>query len=1304
MEAIHAHVEDSASASIDGLLFSRRPRKRRPPTGAELKNRLEKTFLQPPKELPAKIVERAQQRWDLEVDKSLLFEIDPPDIGTQTLFYRGKRDFQIVGYEEVAAPRDTGTEVAGPRQSGSVFAGIPVADHDRKDAYDVAAAAEEQWLQQSILAKDRAKSDASSLQRVIPAGAGGLLENAPGFQRGIRFSKDKPKARTTLGKAPADEAQDAETVQDDLKLNAGGDDVPPIGKETAGGRTDGVPPDDEDVAGDNVAPLLDGDLDDLLPVEFPSLQSKEPLGVGGGTKKARREWAHMVDLDAESASLRSLIPGEMAREWPFELDAFQKEAIYHLECGDSVFVAAHTSAGKTVVAEYAIALAQKHQTKAIYTSPIKALSNQKFRDFKNTFDDVGILTGDVQINQEAKCLIMTTEILRSKLYSQSDLLREVEFVIFDEVHYVSDTERGVVWEEVIIMLPEQVSLILLSATVPNTYEFASWVGRTKKRDVYVISTPKRPVPLEHFLWSGKAVSKIVSADRKWVEKGYREAKTIAAGETPRRSDGAAGGTGRGVPVRGGGHTQQRGGHARGGRGGGGGGGRGGGGSGGARGGGGGRPPRASHNPGHMGRAGRATGSASIAQEKTLWSDVVRYLRKSLLLPACIFVFSRMRCEEYALSLGNLDFCDAGEKTRIHSIYAKSISRLTKEDQDLPQIMRLRDMATRGIAVHHGGLLPIVKEIVELLFAQSLVKVLFATETFAVGLNLPTRTVVFSDYRKFDGTKRRILSPGEYTQMAGRAGRRGLDSVGTAIIVPVGETRDVPPAETLKSLILGQPTRLTSQFRLTYNMILSLHRVETLKVEDMMKRSFSEHATQSGRSEHEEAMRALESELANLVHTRDQCSVCDKTMGACHLAAETYRQDTVQMYQKLFKLPSSGSVFFNKGRLVVFSNEQGVRAVGVIAEDPPKVPSATAAPPSLSVLEIQPLRLSANKSDTLSFVPALRHFLPASLPHDLSKRRFRTSRVPLDKLDSLANHVVPLSRQLDDSLATVGDQLSGLDLSWQSSVWEEVNLDRVRDVDVVWYMDDRRAKAQTVSESPALACPDFINHYAKRHAEWLIRDKLAEMWRATDDSNLALLPEYQNRIAVLAHLGFVNEDSVVMLKGRVACEIRTADELVLTEVVLNNLLAGFEPAEIAALLSIFVYQGKDDMDPETAPFISNNLSKGLTEVYRIWKDVIRTQEQFHVLSVGEVSELPSQLHFGLMEVVYEWASGSPFKTIAGMTTEQEGTIVRTITRLEETCREVRNIGRIVGDTTLETKMNGVKEAIMRNITTVPSLYL
>ncbi len=259
-------------------------------------------------------------------------------------------------------------------------------------------------------------------------------------------------------------------------------------------------------------------------------------------KVEKREWAHIIDVNLDFPEFSTLVP-DLAIEFPFELDVFQKRAVYHLEQNESIFVAAHTSAGKTVVAEYAIGLAMKHMTRAIYTSPIKALSNQKFRDFKEKFEDVGILTGDVQIRPEAACLVMTTEILRSMLYRGADMIRDVEFVIFDEVHYINDLERGVVWEEVIIMLPAHVTLILLSATVPNTKEFASWVGRTKQKDMYVISTLKRPVPLEHHLFVERDVHLIVDGSKKFLPNGYKKAKEIA--NPPPKVDAKRGDAGRG---------------------------------------------------------------------------------------------------------------------------------------------------------------------------------------------------------------------------------------------------------------------------------------------------------------------------------------------------------------------------------------------------------------------------------------------------------------------------------------------------------------------------------------------------------------------------------------------------------------------------------------------------------------------------------------------------------------------------------------------------------------------------------------
>ena len=729
------------------------------------------------------------------------------------------------------------------------------------------------------------------LDRVINFNSeAGLLEVPPGFTRGLDFSKASNQTdhgaahqiEETLAEEPVEPSR---SVQDKADINVLH-------------QTNGYAAEDSEVE----------DIDSLLPIEFPAFEPHDPLAITFARSRGR-QWAHMVDVNRDITNFPELVPN-MAREWTFELDTFQKEAVYHLENGDSVFVAAHTSAGKTVVAEYAIALAAKHMTKAIYTSPIKALSNQKFRDFRQEFDDVGILTGDVQIRAEASCLIMTTEILRSMLYRGADMIRDVEFVIFDEVHYVNDLERGVVWEEVIIMLPEHVTLILLSATVPNTFEFASWVGRTKKKDIYVISTPKRPVPLEHYLWANKAMHKIVSADKKFIEKGWKEANDAMSGkdkpkaaaftEIPPRQRGGHGGGGRGQNDRG--NTQRGGAHGGGhqrGRG---------------------QPQR---GVGNIARTGRGGGRTTAAQDRNIWVHLVQHLRKESLLPACIFVFSKKRCEENADALSNQDFCTAAEKSAIHMIIERSIARLRSEDRVLPQIRRLRELLGRGIAVHHGGLLPIVKEVVEILFAQTLVKVLFATETFAMGLNLPTRTVVFSGFRKHDGRAFRDLLPGEYTQMAGRAGRRGLDSVGSVIIVASGSD-EAPPVATLRQMILGEPTKLRSQFRLTYNMILNLLRVEALKIEEMIKRSFSENATQALLPEHEKQVKLSEADLAKV--KRETCDICNIDIDSCHAAAMAYETATTDLHLRLLTSPV-GKRMFSPKRLIVFRRVR-------VSHDPP----------------------------------------------------------------------------------------------------------------------------------------------------------------------------------------------------------------------------------------------------------------------------------------------------------------------------------------------------------------------------------
>ncbi|GKB73961.1 DExH-box ATP-dependent RNA helicase DExH11 [Tanacetum coccineum] len=493
-----------------------------------------------------------------------------------------------------------------------------------------------------------------------------------------------------------------------------------------------------------------------------------------------------------------------------------------------------------------------HCTRAVYTAPIKTISNQKYRDFCEKFD-VGLLTGDVSIRPEASCLIMTTEILRSMLYRGADIIRDIEWVIFDEVHYVNDVDRGVVWEEVIIMLPRHINFVLLSATVPNTIEFADWIGRTKQKQIRVTGTTKRPVPLEHCLFYSGELYKICEQE-KFISQGLRAAKDAHKRKTMSKVGGGSGSYPSLPSPHDGTRSQNANSFMRG-------------------------KPNKQTGPQNLGnfvgsgRGNQGYGSGgnnnwgSRVSEKSVWLSLINKLSKMSLLPVVIFCFSKNRCDKSADNLRETDLTSRAEKSEIRIFCDKAFSRLKGSDRDLPQIVRVQGLLHRGIGVHHAGLLPIVKEVVEMLFCRGVIKVfleavplpsgrgvtvyippppylalpglgmvviLYSTETFAMGVNAPARTVVFDTVRKFDGKEFRQLLPGEYTQMAGRAGRRGLDKIGTVLLMCRDE---IPDESDLKHVITGSATRLESQFRLTYIMIMHLLRVEELKVHYVQHHKF-----------------------------------------------------------------------------------------------------------------------------------------------------------------------------------------------------------------------------------------------------------------------------------------------------------------------------------------------------------------------------------------------------------------------------------------------------------------------------------
>ncbi|KAK6463437.1 NUC185 domain-containing protein [Scheffersomyces coipomensis] len=1070
----------------------------------------------------------------------------------------------------------------------------------------------------------------------------GLFDWPQGLSRGLHIPESKNSDTSVIELGQAQEAGDEGS---DDKLVSEWD----LQKETKDNGSKVV----------GTLPYDSSEIDGLVPLDYSSIKNES----NEDKEKDNKSWAHVVELDHKIENFNELVPN-MAREWPFELDTFQKEAVYHLEQGDSVFVAAHTSAGKTVVAEYAIAMANRNMTKTIYTSPIKALSNQKFRDFKETFKDadVGLITGDVQINPEANCLIMTTEILRSMLYRGADLIRDVEFVIFDEVHYVNDIDRGVVWEEVIIMLPDHVKFILLSATVPNTFEFANWIGRTKRKDIYVISTHKRPVPLEIFIGAKDQLFKVVNAQRQFVESEFKKHKDLLEKKKEGPPNAVMGSGSRGGP----------GGSARGGN----------------RGG------------GQVATRGRGNfqGKPRFGQDgpnKNTWISLVQYLKKENLLPAVVFVFSKKKCEDYADSLKGVDFCNARDKSEIHMFIDRAVARLKKEDRELPQIIKVREMLSRGIAVHHGGLLPIVKECIEILFSKTLVKVLFATETFAMGLNLPTRTVVFSSTRKHDGRSFRNLLPGEFTQMSGRAGRRGLDPTGTVIVMAYND-----PISQLdfKEIALGMPTKLSSQFRLTYNMILNLLRIEALKVEEMIKHSFSENSAQVLLPENQKKVEKLSIQLKDI--EKPKCFNCK-----LESMMEVY--DLVTKYEKLYgesvieihKSATLKTQILKIGRATVFRDKSDCVKLGFVVRSD----SANSA-----VLLLTFNHGAEYENDVEKFKQP---FIPHKtyLKNNFKKIKYsgnlRVESVPYNKVVFICRYGLKssISDILRNDTEVVNEAVNHIKvlLKFQFQ-WEELELGKSASINLHNTVIEKNNILTKLDITLAFYCAEFKEHYQIIHKIDTLQTEIDHLNRLISDENLDLLPDYEQRLQVLGELGFIDEQQNVVLKGRVACEINSGWELIITELVLDNFLGDFEAEEIVALLSCFVYEGRTNEDEP--PCITPRLEKGKTRILEIAKKMIGVYSEKQVILTSEEEEFLERKRFALMNVVYEWARGLSFNEIMEMSVEAEGTIVRVITRLDEICREVKNAALIVGDSTLHAKMSEAQERIKRDIVFCASLYL
>jgi len=489
---------------------------------------------------------------------------------------------------------------------------------------------------------------------------------------------------------------------------------------------------------------------------------------------------------------------------PWPLDAFQEEAIDKLDAGAGVLVCAPTSSGKTLIAEYAIFRALAEGVQVIYTTPLKALSNQKFRDFGKAYGEelVGLVTGENTINESAPVVVMTTEILRNVIYEDPERLRNVSYVILDEVHYIDDFPRGSVWEEIVIQAPPHIKLVGLSATIGNYRELADWMSQNRGR-IETVFTDRRPVELRLWLAIQNQFMPLFGPDGQVDKRTWERASTEEEA------------------------------------------------------------------------AYRVRGFRGLPSNDLL--HVVAELERQRMLPAIYFIFSRRGCREalQRCAYHSLDLTSAAEKEAIEAIASDRIRTLRDPDEmALYNKMVDSGMLRRGLAVHHAGLLPFHKELVEELFQAGLIKVVFATETLALGINMPAKAVVVSSFTKFDGVNFSNLTTGELTQLMGRAGRRGIDTLGHGIISKEADVQ----IGTIYEVAMGEGLVIESKFLPNYNMVLNLLRIHSPQdAEKLMARSFGQYQKQRAAETTRERLVNVRERLADLEkvwHCERGCTIAD----------------------------------------------------------------------------------------------------------------------------------------------------------------------------------------------------------------------------------------------------------------------------------------------------------------------------------------------------------------------------------------------------------------------------------------------
>lgn len=865
-------------------------------------------------------------------------------------------------------------------------------------------------------------------------------------------------------------------------------------------------------------------------------------------------WAAQRRLDASEL-------GRFTGRFPFALDPFQLEGCRELESGRSVLVAAPTGAGKTVVGEFAVHLALAQGRKVFYTAPIKALSNQKHGELAAWLgaERVGLLTGDTSVRPEAEVVVMTTEVLRNMLYADSPLLEGLGFVVMDEVHYLADRLRGPVWEEVIIHLDRAVQLVALSATVSNAEEFGAWLQEVRG-DTGIVVSETRPVPLwQHVVVGdelldlfvddagapvvshgpGARSDRLVNPQIQQIAsvslpadgggRGYAGRRGTSGRHRPRGSGQRHGG-GRGRGAGRGGHGGHRGSDHRGGD---------------HRGG----DPRAGERRGgdrdRYSREGRDPrdhrGSLPRPARRT---EVISMLDDAALLPAIVFIFSRAGCEAAVrqCAQGRLRLTSEDERLRIRRVLDERLSTIGIEDEEVLGIHAFRRAALDGYAAHHAGILPLLKTVVEELFAAGLVKVVFATETLALGINMPARSVVLEKLVKFNGVEHADLTPGEYTQLTGRAGRRGIDTEGHAVVL-AGPRFD---ASGVAALASRRTYPLRSAFRPTANMAVNLlERFDLSRARETLETSFAQF--QADRSVVGLARRARE--LEDTAASYREALDCDRgdLLGYAALRDRIAdREKVLSRHRAERDRDRTAGILRGLRRGEILALPGGKRRGYAVVLD---VDTAVLGGPQVQLLDTEGRRRTIRPSD-LPSSPAVIDAMKLPRAETLSAAKVRR-----DTAAALRQH---LSGH-DDARADVRRRAGRVP---STAATDETLI----------------ALKAELAEHPCTQCPDLEAHLRWVHRHESTRKELASVHRRIEGRTSSLARELDRLTALLEELGYLEGQDGQLVPTERGLRLRrifSDRDLMIAECIEHGAWAGLDAAGLAAVVSAAVHESRRD---------------------------------------------------------------------------------------------------------------------------------